>query len=194
MFNLKKGYMGIGIIIAIIVVLGMMLMSSYNGFVNSEENVNQSYAQIETQLERRLALIPNLVNTVKGYASHEEEVLTQISDARARLAGSNTPEEEATANTELSGALSRLLVVVENYPNLKADQQFTQLMDELAGTENRIAVARKDYNDKVALYNKKVKRFPGAIIASITGFDEKEYFNADPSAQEAPKVDFGGNQ
>ena len=191
---MKKGYMGIGIIIAVIVVLGMMLMSSYNGFVNSEENVDQSYAQIETQLQRRLDLIPNLVNTVKGYASHEEEVLTQISDARARLAGANTPEEEATANTELTGALSRLLVVVENYPNLKADQQFTQLMDELSGTENRIAVARKDYNDEVALYNKKVKRFPGAIIASITGFDEKEYFNADPSAAETPKVDFGGNE
>ena len=191
---MKKGYMGIGIIIAVIVVLGIMLMSSYNGFVNSEENVDQSYAQIETQLQRRLDLIPNLVNTVKGYASHEEEVLTQISDARARLAGSNTPEEEATANTELTGALSRLLVVVENYPNLKADQQFTQLMDELSGTENRIAVARKDYNDEVALYNKKVKRFPGAIIASITGFDEKEYFNADPSAGETPKVDFGGNE
>ena len=191
---MKKGYMGIGIIIAVIVVLGIMLMSSYNGFVNSEENVNQSYAQIETQLERRLALIPNLVNTVKGYASHEKEVLTQISDARARLAGSNTPEEEATANTELTGALSRLLVVVENYPNLKADQQFTQLMDELSGTENRIAVARKDYNDEVALYNKKVKRFPGAVVASITGFDEKEYFNADPSAKETPKVDFGGNE
>ena len=191
---MKKGYMGIGIIIAVIVVLGIMLMSSYNGFVNSEENVNQSYAQIETQLQRRLDLIPNLVNTVKGYASHEKEVLTQISDARARLAGANTPEEEATANTELTGALSRLLVVVENYPNLKADQQFTQLMDELSGTENRIAVARKDYNDEVALYNKKVKRFPGAVVASITGFDEKEYFNADPSAQEAPKVEFGGNQ
>ena len=132
--SLKKGYMGIGIIIAVIVVLGIMLMSSYNGFVTSEENVDQSYAQIETQLQRRLDLIPNLVNTVKGYASHEKEVLTQISDARARLAGANTPEEEATANTELTGALSRLLVVVENYPNLKADQQFTQLMDELSDT------------------------------------------------------------
>src|SRR6476661_9695491 len=108
--------MGIGIIIAIIVVLGMMLMSSYNGFVNSEENVNQSHAQIENQLQRRLDLIPNLVNTVKGYASHEKEVIASISDARARLAGANTPKEEATANSELSGAISRLLVVVENYP------------------------------------------------------------------------------
>src|SRR3954466_13190794 len=177
-FHLKKSYVGIGIVVVIIAILSVMIVTSYNGFVNTEENVDQSYAQIETQLQRRLDLIPNLVNTVKGYASHEEEVLTKISDARARLAGANTPEEEATANTELTGALSRLLVVVENYPNLKADQQFTQLMDELAGTENRIAVARKDYNEQVAEFNKKVKRFPGSIIAGIGGFDQKEYFKA----------------
>jgi LemA protein len=190
---MKKGYMVIGIIVAVIVLLGVMLMSSYNNFVNLEENVDQSYAQIENQLQRRLDLIPNLVNTVKGYASHEKEVIASISDARARLAGANTVEEEATANTQLTGALSRLLVVVENYPNLKADQQFTQLMDELSGTENRISVARKDYNDQVALYNKKVKQFPGALIAGVTGFDEKEYFTADPKAAQAPEVDFGGN-
>jgi LemA protein len=189
---MKKGYMVLGIILAAIVLLGVMLMSSYNNFVTLEENVNQSYAQIENQLQRRLDLIPNLVNTVKGYASHEKEVIASISDARARLAGANTVEEEATANAELTGALSRLLVVVENYPNLKADQQFTQLMDELSGTENRISVARKDYNDQVAVYNKKIKRFPGALIAGMTGFDEKEYFTADPKAAEAPEVDFGG--
>jgi LemA protein len=191
---LKKGFMVIGIIVAVIVIFGLMLMSSYNGFVNLEEDVDQSYAQIENQLQRRLDLIPNLVSTVKGYASHEKEVIASISDARARLAGANTPQEEATANAELSGALSRLLVVVENYPNLKADTQFSQLMDELAGTENRISVARKDYNEQVAVFNKKVKRFPGAIIAGITGFDEKEYFKADPKASEAPEVDFGGNE
>nr|WP_251551521.1 LemA family protein [Neobacillus muris] len=190
---MKKGYMVLGIIAVVIVALGIMWMSSYNSFVNLEENVDQSYAQIENQLQRRLDLIPNLVNTVKGYASHEKEVIASVSDARARLAGANTPAEEATANAELSNALSRLLVVVENYPNLKADQQFTQLMDELSGTENRIAVARKDYNDQVAEYNKKVKRFPGSIIAGFGGFDEKEYFQADPKAQEAPQVDFGGN-
>jgi LemA protein len=192
-FHLKKSYVGIGIVVVIIAILSVMIVTSYNGFVNTEENVDQSYAQIETQLQRRLDLIPNLVNTVQGYAAHEEEVLTEISDARARLAGANSPEEEATANSELSGALSRLLVVVENYPTLKADQQFTQLMDELSGTENRISVARKDYNEEVAVYNKKVKGFPGVIIANITGFDEKEYFNADPSASKAPEVDFGGN-
>jgi LemA protein len=190
----KKGLLVIGIIVAVIVIFGLMLMSSYNAFVNLEEDVDQSYAQIENQLQRRLDLIPNLVSTVKGYASHEEEVITSISDARARLAGANTPQEEATANSELSGALSRLLVVVENYPDLKADRQFSQLMDELSGTENRISVARKDYNEQVAIFNKKVKRFPGAIIAGITGFDEKEYFEADPKASEAPKVDFEGNE
>ncbi|MEH7416640.1 LemA family protein [Neobacillus drentensis] len=190
---MKKGWLGLGIVVAVIVIFGLMFMSSYNSFVNLEEDVNQSHAQIENQLQRRLDLIPNLVSTVKGYAAHEKEVIASISNARAQLAGAKTPEEEATANDQLSGALSRLLVVVENYPNLKADQQFTQLMDELAGTENRIAVARKDYNEQVAEFNKKVKRFPGSIIAGIGGFDEKEYFKADPQAQEAPKVDFGGN-
>lgn len=131
---MKKGILGIGIFFALIVIVGFTLMSSYNNFVTLEEDVDQSYAQIENQLQRRLDLIPNLVNTVKGYTTHEKEVITAISDARARLAGANTPEEEATANGELSSALSRLLVVVENYPDLKADKQFTQLMDELAGT------------------------------------------------------------
>lgn len=191
---MKKGFLGpIIAIVGVIAIFVIMLMSSYNGFVNSEENVNQSYAQIENQLQRRLDLIPNLVSTVKGYASHEKEVITAVSDARSKLAVATTPAEKATANDQLSGALSRLLVVVENYPNLKANQQFTQLMDELSGTENRIAVARKDYNDQVAEYNKKVKRFPGVIVARMSGFDEKQYFKADPHATEAPKVDFGGN-
>ncbi|MGM0903723.1 MAG: LemA family protein [Bacillota bacterium] len=190
---MKKSYLGLGIIAVILIGLSLMFVPSYNNFVGLEENVDKSYAQIENQLQRRLDLIPNLVNTVKGYAEHEEEVLTAIADARARLAGAESPEEEATANSELSGALSRLLVVVENYPDLKADQQFTQLMDELAGTENRISVARKDYNDQVSEYNRRVKSFPGVLVANITGFDEKEYFEADPNAQNAPEVDFGGN-
>lgn len=153
--------------------------------------MDQSYAQVENQLQRRLDLIPNLVNTVKGFASHEKEVIADISDARARLAGARGPEEQSVADAELTGALSRLLVVVENYPDLKANQNFIQLMDELAGTENRISVARKDYNDEVASFNRQVKRFPGRIVAAVFGFDEKEYFTADPSANQVPNVDFG---
>lgn len=177
-------------IVIILVVLGMILIPSYNKFVTQEENVNKSYAQVENQLQRRLDLIPNLVSTVKGFASHEKEVIGNISDARARLAGAQGPEEQAEANAELSGALSRLLVVVENYPDLKANENFTQLMDELSGTENRIGVARQDYNEEVSIFNRQVKRFPGKLVASVFGFDEKEYFKADAAANEAPKVDF----
>ncbi|QQZ09202.1 LemA family protein [Heyndrickxia vini] len=190
---MKKGSMiliGIVVVIAICVIAAI---SSYNGFVSAEENVNQKYSNIDTQLQRRVDLIPNLVNTVKGYASHEKEVIKDVSDARAKLAGAKTPEDQAAANDNLSGALSRLLVVVEKYPDLKANQNFQQLMDELAGTENRIAVARKDYNDEVAVYNKKVKRFPGAMMAGMFGFDQKQYFKAQNGAEEAPKVDFEGN-
>ncbi|HZG71463.1 MAG TPA: LemA family protein [Chondromyces sp.] len=191
---MRKGCAPLLIIGVILAILAAMVISSYNGFVDMEENVEQSYAQIENQLQRRLDLIPNLVNTVKGYAEHERETIQDIADARARLAGARTLEEQAEANEELSGALSRLLVVVENYPDLKANQNFTQLMDELAGTENRIAVARQDYNGIVSAYNKKIKRFPGALVAGIFGFDEKEYFRADSRAQEAPTVDFEGSK
>ena len=191
---MRKGLGPLAIIAIIVVVLAAMLIPSYNGMVEREENVDQAYAQVENQLQRRLDLIPNLVNTVKGFASHEKEVLKNISDARARLAGAGSPKEQAEANDELSGALSRLLVVVENYPQLKADANFRQLMDELAGTENRLAVARQDYNAQVATYNKQVKRFPGSLMAGIFGFDEKEYFKAEAGAQKAPKVDFEGVQ
>ncbi|MGE8207057.1 LemA family protein [Heyndrickxia sp. NPDC080065] len=189
---MKKGSI---ILISIVVVLAILIfgtVSSYNSFVSAEENVNQQYSNIDTQLQRRIDLIPNLVNTVKGYAAHEKGVIKDVSDARAKLAGAKTPVDQASANDQLSGALSRLLVVVEKYPDLKANQNFQQLMDELAGTENRIAVARKDYNDSVADYNKKVKRFPGAMIANVFGFNQKEYFKAQSGAEEAPKVDFEG--
>ncbi|WJY27728.1 LemA family protein [Sporosarcina trichiuri] len=191
---MKKLLGPIVIIIGIIVVLGLILVPSYNRFVTSEENVDQAYSQIETQLQRRVDLIPNLVNTAKGYAKHEKEVFTNIADARSKLAGANGPEEQAAANDELSGALSRLLAITENYPELKADKQFTQLMDELAGTENRIAVARKDYNGEVASYNKQVQRFPGKLVASVFGFDKKEYFKAAAGAEQAPSVDFGDDE
>lgn len=188
---MKKVLGPLAIIVVILVVLAVMLVPKYNKFVNLEENVDQSYAQVETQLQRRIDLIPNLVNTVKGYASHEKEVIKDISDARAKLSGARGPEEQAAADGELQNALGRLLVVVENYPDLKANQNYTQLMDELAGTENRIGVARKDYNDVVADYNRQIKRFPGKIVASMFGFDKKEYFKANAAANEAPEVDFG---
>lgn len=189
---MKKLLLPIIIIFVIIAIFAGIFFSSYNGFVDGEENVNNAYAQVENQLQRRMDLIPNLVNTVKGFAAHEEEVLSNIADARSKLAGAGSPEDQAAANDELSGALSRLLVVVENYPDLKADANFRQLMDELAGTENRLSVARGDYNTVVAEYNKSVKRLPGSIVASIFGFDEKEYFKADAAAQDAPAVDFEG--
>ncbi|MFK2826041.1 LemA family protein [Bacillus sp. B190/17] len=191
---MKKGLGPLAIVAIIVVVLAAMLIPSYNGMVEKEENVDQAYAQVENQLQRRMDLIPNLVNTVKGFASHEKEVLKNVSDARAKLAGAGSPQEQAAANDELSGALSRLLVVVENYPQLKADSNFRQLMDELAGTENRLAVARQDYNAQVAEFNKKIKRFPGSLMAGIFGFNEKEYFKAEAGAKEAPKVDFEGGQ
>lgn len=190
---MKKGVIILIGIIVVAVIFAFGTVSSYNGFVSAEENVDQQYSNIDTQLQRRLDLIPNLVNTVKGYASHEKEVIKDVSDARAKLAGAKTPADQAAANDDLSGALSRLLVVVEKYPDLKANQNFQQLMDELAGTENRIAVARKDYNDEVAIFNKKVKSFPGVMIAGVFGFEKKEYFKAQNGAEEAPKVDFEGN-
>ena len=190
---MKKLLVPIIIVVVILAIIAGVFVASYNGFVDKEENVNNAYAQVENQLQRRMDLIPNLVNTVKGFAEHEQEVLGNIADARTKLAGAGSPGEQAEANDELSGALSRLLVVVENYPDLKADANFRQLMDELAGTENRLSVARQDYNTVVSDYNKKVKRMPGSIVASMFGFDEKEYFQAAEGAEEAPVVDFEGD-
>lgn len=190
-FALKKLLGPLVIIVGIVVLFALLLIPSYNKFVTLDEDVAQKYAQIDTQLQRRMDLIPNLVESVKGYASHEKEVIGDVSDARAKLAGAQGPEDQAEADQELSNALSRLLVVVENYPDLKANENFQQLMDELAGTENRIGFARTDYNDAVSAYNQRVKRFPGKLVASIFGFDEKEYFQADTAAHEPPKVNFG---
>lgn len=190
---MRKLLIPIIIVVAIIALIAALLIPSYNGFVDSNENVNKAYAQVENQLQRRVDLIPNLVETVKGFAKQEREILTEIADARARLAGADSPSEQAEADGELSGALSRLLVIVENYPDLKSDANFRQLMDELAGTENRLAVARQDYNEAVSLHNRKVNRMPGKLIAGVFGFDEREYFEAKDGAEEAPEVDFGSD-
>lgn len=178
-------------IVALIVIAAMLVVPKYNKLVTGEETVDAAWAQVENQLQRRFDLVPNLVNTVKGYASHEEEIFTQIADARTQYGNANTVEETADANNELSSALARLLVVVENYPNLKADVQFTRLMDELAGTENRLTVARKDYNDTVQQFNNDVRRFPGNLIAGMFSFEQKDYFEIKEGVEEAPAVDFG---
>ncbi|WP_414840250.1 LemA family protein [Carnobacterium sp. TMP28] len=187
---MKKGMkIAIGVILAL-VILVVPFIGSYNGLVQEESNVDVAWSQVESQLQRRNDLIPNLVNSVKGVMTQEQTVFGDIADARAKLAGAGSVEETIDANNDVSSALSRLLVVVENYPDLKSNQNVTALMDELAGTENRVAVERKRYNEAVQGYNNKVKRFPGSIIASITGFESKPYFEAVDGAEVAPEVNF----
>lgn len=187
----KSGSKTILIGIVVVVVIGIIMgVSQYNSLVGTSENVSNKSAAIDTVLQRRVDLIPNLVNTVKGYASHEKEVMQAVSDARSKLAGAGSMQEKADADAELTGSLSRLLAITENYPDLKADTQFTALQDELAGTENRIAVARKDYNDAVKDYNQKIRRFPTNIFAGMFGFDKAEYFKAAAGAETVPDVSF----
>lgn len=190
---MKKGYMALLIVVVLVVGIIGFAVSTYNGLVTLNEDVNASLSQIDNQLQRRNDLIPNLVETVKGYANQEKDIFLGVAEARAKLAGSKTIGEKAVADGELNGALSRLLAIAENYPQLKSDANFRQLSDELAGTENRIAVARKDYNDVANGFNKKIKRFPTVLIASMLGFDSAEYFEATPGAAEVPDVNFGGN-
>ena len=181
----KKGVI-IGVIIAVIVIIAVSIIGSYNGLISLEESTNTAYSDIQVQLQRRMDLVPNLVNTVKGYAAHETEVFTAVSDARAKLAGAGTVEEASEANEELSSALSRLIAISESYPELKSNENFLSLQDELAGTENRIGVARKDYNDAVQKYNVKIRSFP----TNMLGFEKKQQFEADSAAQSAPSVSF----
>ncbi len=164
---------------------------SYNKFVGEQEAIKAQWAQVENQLQRRNDLIPNLVETVKGYASHESDVFKNIADSRAKLAGAKTPEDTIAAANEQTQALSRLLVVVENYPNLKANEQFNRLMDELSGTENRIAVERMRYNQLVQQYNARTRQFPSLVTAKLFGFKQYPFFQAPPEAKQVPKVNFG---
>jgi len=166
----------------------------YNQIQRYDENASQAKQQISVQLQRRADLVPNLVNTVKGYAQHEEAVFTQVAQARAGLAGAiqtGDPQQMANANASLTGALGRLIAVAENYPQLKADQGFLRLQDELAGTENRIATSRADYNQAVQAYNSYIRTFPQAITAKVTGAKPRTYFEAAAGSETAPTVDFG---
>jgi LemA protein len=163
---------------------------SYNKFVGQEEAIKQQWAQVENQLQRRNDLIPNLVETVKGYATHEESIFKEIADSRSKLLAAKSPEETIQAANQQTAALGRLLAVVENYPNLKANEQFNRLMDELSGTENRIAVERMRYNQKVQDYNTSRRQFPANLTAKVFGFKEYPYFQAPPEAKQVPKVNF----
>jgi LemA protein len=163
---------------------------SYNTFVSQEEAIKSQWAQVENQLQRRNDLIPNLVETVKGYASHEAGVFQAVADSRAKLAGAQTAEAKIAAANEQTSALARLLAIVENYPQLKADQQFARLSDELAGTENRVAVERMRYNERVQMYNTSRRSFPANVTAAIFRFKEYPYFNVPDSAKAVPRVDF----
>ncbi|QSZ28009.1 LemA family protein [Aceticella autotrophica] len=187
---MKKSAIILIAIIAVIVIFAGMFFGSYNSLVKQQEDVNSKWSQIDNQLQRRADLIPNLIETVKGYAKHEEAVFDSVNKAREKLLSANTVQEKANANDQLGTALGRLLAISENYPTLKADQNFRQLSDELAGTENRIAVARMDYNNAVQQYNTSIRQFPTVIIARMFGFNEKQYFKAQANAKEVPKVDF----
>ena len=193
MKKMSTGVVVLIAVLAIIVIIGVSLAGGYNGIASARENVDTQQAAIQTQLQRRADLIPNLVNTVKGLAAQEQSVIDSVTEARAQLAGAQGRgmEELAAANDNLSSELSRLLMVVENYPEIQSSQGYISLMDELAGTENRIAVARNDYNDAVKSYNSKIITFPNRLIAGMFGFEKAEYFTAPESAQSAPDVDFG---
>ena len=186
----NRKWIAVAVVVGVIAVVALVIGKKYNSLVSEREEVNNSWAQVQNVLQRRNDLIPNLVASVKGYAAHEKEVFTQIAEARAKLAGARTPAEASAANTQLDSALSRLLVIAEAYPELKASENFVRLQDELAGTENRIAVERQRYNDEVREYNQQIKRFPTNLIAGAFNFDNRDYFEADPTAQRVPEVRF----
>ena len=184
---------GLGVIVGVILVILLFVVvfaSSYNSMVNLSENVDSKYADISVQLKRRADLIPNLINTIKGYMEHEEKIIDSITEARANLVNAKTIEEQMKANDELSLTLNSLNVIVENYPDLKSNTSFIQLQDELAGTENRIAVCRNDYNDAVKDYNLAIKSFPKNLIARMFGFSKKDYFEISAADEEVPNVSF----
>lgn len=190
---------GLIITIVVIVLVALWGISSYNGLVEMDENVSNQWANVETQYQRRSDLIPNLVNTVKGYAKHESQTLEAVMAARSqatqvKIDPSNcTPQQLAAyqkAQGDVTTALGKLLAITENYPDLKANQNFLELQSQLEGTENRINVARKDFNDSAKEYNTSLRRFPRNIIASMFGFEKRNYFEAEAGAEKAPKVEF----
>ena len=196
---MKKGTIALIVVVVLILLGGCSAGRAYNKMVTMEEGINKSWANVETQYQRRADLIPNLVNTVKGYATHEQETLDQVIEARSRVTQVTLNAEDITpdrlqqyqqAQGEVSQALGRLMMIAENYPDLKANQNFMELQAQLEGTENRISVARKDFNDASMAYNSYIRKFPANIIAGIFGFDTKSYFEAAEGTDRAPEVNF----
>ncbi|MEO8099926.1 MAG: LemA family protein [Acidobacteriota bacterium] len=188
---MKTGWIVIGVVVLAALVLGSSLMGSRNELVTERENYKAAFQQVDVDLQRRLDLIPNLVATVKGFAAQEKEIMESIANARSAMMGAKTPAERIAGNSQLDSALSRLLVVVENYPQLKSNENFLRLQDDLSGTENRIAISRRRYNEAVQRYNIDIELFPKNIAASLFGFKHEDaYFSADAAAKQAPKVVF----
>ena len=178
------------IILIIVAVLIIAIIAMYNGLVSSRIRVDNAWSQIDVQLQRRFDLIPNFVETVKGYASHESETLEKVTSLRTSWANANTVAEKAELDNQLSGALKTIMAVSENYPDLKSSQNYIQLSDELAGTENRISQARRQYNEAVKEYNLSIRKFPANIIAGMFNFDKKPYFEAEEGSNKVPEVNF----
>ncbi len=187
---MKKSNIGIFCLIGIVIIIAIIMISSYNLMISKQETVESSFSDLGVMLQRRADLIPNLINTVKGYTSHESDIIEKVTQARTKLVNAESIEEKSNANNELSNSLSALMVVVENYPDLKSSANFTQLADELAGTENRIAVARKDYNNAVKTLNTSIKKFPNNLLAGMFGVEQATYFEADEKSSEVPSVKF----
>ena len=183
------------IILGIVVIIAIILIVIYNSLVTLRQRVNNAWAQIEVQLQRRFDLIPNLVETVKGYMAHEQDTLTKVTDLRTSWSNATTVEEKANLGNELSNTLKTIMAVAENYPNLKADQSFNQLQNEISETEDKVAYSRQFYNDTVTMYNTKLETFPSNLVAGMFGFKPSTLFNVDnDEARKAVKVDFGTNK
>ena len=187
---MKMALIVVGVVVLLALIVGSSFIGTRNDLVRMQQDVRGQWSQVDVALQRRADLIPNLVETVKGYAKQEQAVFGQIAEARARLGGARTPEEKIDANNQLSGALSRLLVITENYPQLRSNETFNRLMDELAGTENRINVERRKYNEAVQKYNTDLQIFPKNIAAGMFGFQPEPYFKAEEGARTVPKVNF----
>ncbi|RMH41679.1 MAG: LemA family protein [Deltaproteobacteria bacterium] len=186
----KAARIAIGSVVLAVLIAGGCGVAKYNALVSANEEIDAAWAQVENVLQRRADLIPNLVNTVKGYAAHEKDIFSAVAEARSKLLAAKGPADAASAHAQMSSALGRLLAIAERYPDLKASANFTRLQDELAGTENRIAVERRRYNEAVKRYNTTIKRFPGNLFASLFGFEAREYFEAEATAKQVPKVEF----